>query len=87
MQRDLQGIDLTKSDVALPQPVAAAVTSVRDEIAKALSVADPSAGWTAAYSLESAAFAADGGFPGVLRAHYGCPPARRDMVVDGELAL
>src|SRR5271165_4534118 len=52
MQRDLQGIDLTKSDVTLPQPVAAAVTSVRDEIAKALRVADPSAGWTPAHSLD-----------------------------------
>ena len=49
---DLQSIDLTKSDVTLPQPVAAAVISVRDDIAKALSVADPSAGWTPAYSLD-----------------------------------
>ena len=51
MQRDLQSIDLTKSDVTLPQPVAAAVISVRDDLAKALNVADPATGWTTAYSL------------------------------------
>ena len=51
MQHDLQSIDLTKSDVTLPQPVAAAVMSVRDDLAKSLSLADPSTGWTPAHSL------------------------------------
>ncbi len=51
MQRDLQGIDLTKTKVVLPQPVAAAIVTVRDEIAKALTVADPATGWTPAYGL------------------------------------
>ena len=52
MQRALQGIDLTQQDVVLPDPVAAAVITVRDEIAKSLVVADPPSGWTAAYSLD-----------------------------------
>ena len=51
MQHDLQGIDLTKAEVVVPPSVAAAVVSVRDEIAKALNVADPATGWTPAYSL------------------------------------
>jgi nitric oxide reductase subunit B len=51
MQHDLQSIDLTKTDVILPQPVAAALVSVRDDLAKALNIADPASGWTPAYSL------------------------------------
>jgi nitric oxide reductase subunit B len=35
MRHDLQGIDLTKREVVLSQPVAAALVSVRDAIAKA----------------------------------------------------
>jgi nitric oxide reductase subunit B len=52
MQHDLQSIDLRKSAVTLPQPAAAAVVSVRDDIAKGLAVADPSTGWTPAHSLD-----------------------------------
>jgi nitric oxide reductase subunit B len=52
MQRALQAIDLTQRDVVLPDPVAAAVVSVRDDIAKSLNVSDPPSGWTAAYSLD-----------------------------------
>ena len=44
MQHGLQSIDLTKTEVVLPQPVAAAVVSVRDDVAKALNVADPPTG-------------------------------------------
>ena len=51
MQHDLQSIDLTKTEVVLPPPVAAAIVSVRDDLAKSLNVADPSTGWTPAYSL------------------------------------
>jgi len=51
MQRALRGIDLTKHEVALPDSVAGAVTSVRNELAKSLNVADPVIGWTAANSL------------------------------------
>jgi nitric oxide reductase subunit B len=52
MQRDLQGLDLTRKDVAPPPPLAAAILSVRDEMAKALNIADPPSGWTPAYSLD-----------------------------------
>jgi nitric oxide reductase subunit B len=52
MQRDLQGIDLTKPEVVLPQPVAAAIVSVRDDLADGLAVANPATGWTPAYSLD-----------------------------------
>ena len=51
MQHALQGIDLTKAEVALPDSVAGAVTAVRDDLAKSLTVPDPATGWTAAHSL------------------------------------
>ncbi|MGH6969533.1 MAG: hypothetical protein ACREEN_10565 [Stellaceae bacterium] len=51
MQRALQGIDLTKEEVVLPDAVASAFTDIRNGIAKALNVANPSTGWTPAYSL------------------------------------
>jgi nitric oxide reductase subunit B len=51
MRHLLQGIDLTKSDVVLPDSLARAVTSVRDDVARSLTIADPHAGWTPAYSL------------------------------------
>lgn len=51
MQRVLQGIDLTKSVVILPNSVAGAVVTVRNELAKSLKMADPASGWTPAYSL------------------------------------
>lgn len=52
MQHDLQSIDLTKREVVLPPPLAAAVVSVRHDLAKALGTADPATGWTPAYSLD-----------------------------------
>ena len=52
MQGELQGIDLTHPQVRLSQPLAAALVHVRDDIAKALNVADPATGWTPAYSLD-----------------------------------
>ncbi len=51
MQHALQGIDLTKSEVRLPDSVANAFLAVRDEAANSLRTAKPSAGWTPAYSL------------------------------------
>ncbi len=51
MQRALQGIDLTQTEVKLSQPLAASFVGVRDKIARALRVADPATGWTPAYSL------------------------------------
>lgn len=52
MQRAMQGIDLTKSEAALPDSVANAFLAVRDEVANSLRTANPSAGWTPAYSLD-----------------------------------
>src|ERR1700693_4618343 len=46
MQRALQDIDLTKHEVVLPDSVAGAMVTVRDELAKSLNVADPASGWT-----------------------------------------
>ncbi len=51
MQRALQRIDLTKPEVVLPDSVAAAVVTVRDQLATALNTANPAKGWTPAYSL------------------------------------
>jgi len=51
MQRELQGVDLTKPQITLPAPFAAAFVSVRDDLARSLGIADPDRGWTPAYSL------------------------------------
>lgn len=51
MQRDLQSIDLTKTEVMVPSALAAALVGVRDDLAKALNIANPPTGWTPAYSL------------------------------------
>ncbi|MGB8363841.1 MAG: nitric-oxide reductase large subunit [Rhizomicrobium sp.] len=61
MQAELQGIDLTKQVATIPHPVAAAITTLRGEIAQSLLRHDFSKGWTQAYSLDtqSAAQTAD----------------------------
>ena len=51
MRKALQGIDLTRPDVVLPDSVAKALQAVRDEVAATLHIADPQIGWTPAYSL------------------------------------
>ncbi|MEO7026860.1 MAG: cbb3-type cytochrome c oxidase subunit I [Caulobacteraceae bacterium] len=51
MQRQLQGIDLTRGVVLLPREVAAAIVQVRGDLAASLGRAQPSEGWTPAYSL------------------------------------
>jgi len=52
MQRALKGVDLTRSEVVLPEPVAAAVTTLKTEIAERLLHHDFIRGWTQAYSLD-----------------------------------
>src|SRR5579872_4068324 len=51
MQRDLQGIDLTRPEVVLPDEVAGAVATLRTEMADNLGKLDLATGWTPAYSL------------------------------------
>ena len=51
MQRELKGIDLTRSTVVLPDAVVAAITSVRADMAASLARTDRASGWTAANSL------------------------------------
>jgi nitric oxide reductase subunit B len=52
MQQSLQGIDLTRSEVQLAQPAAAALIAVRDDLANSFGVANPATGWTPAHSLD-----------------------------------
>src|ERR1700688_1653065 len=61
MQVELQGIDLSKQIATVPEPVAAAIATLRDEIARSLLRHDFAKGWTQAYSLDeqSAAETAD----------------------------
>ena len=61
MERALQGIDLTQQIATLPAAVAAAITTLRGEIAPSLLRHDFAKGWTQAYSLDeqSAAETAD----------------------------
>jgi nitric oxide reductase subunit B len=54
MQRDLQGIDLTKPQVTLPQELANAIGTLRSQMADNLGKVDPTTGWTPAYSLDHA---------------------------------
>jgi nitric oxide reductase subunit B len=51
MQRQLQGIDLTKPVVVLPDAVADAIATLRTEMATNLGKLDLTTGWTPAYSL------------------------------------
>ncbi len=52
MQVELQGIDLTKQVATVPDPVAAAIATLRGEIAQSLLRHDFAKGWTQAYSLD-----------------------------------
>ena len=61
MQAELQGVDLTKQVAVIPDPLAAAITTLRSEIVQSLLHHDFAKGWTQAYSLDqqSAAETAD----------------------------
>jgi nitric oxide reductase subunit B len=52
MQRALQGVDLTKREVVLPDALAAAIAGLRTDMAKNLGTVDLRTGWTPAYSLD-----------------------------------
>jgi nitric oxide reductase subunit B len=54
MQRQLQGVDLTKKDVAVPDELAAAIGALQKEISRSLLIVNPAEGWTPAYSLTPA---------------------------------
>ncbi|MFZ1100221.1 MAG: cbb3-type cytochrome c oxidase subunit I [Steroidobacteraceae bacterium] len=54
MQVELQSIDLTQRVADIPQPVAAAITTLRKQIAQSLLHHDFAKGWTQAYSLDEA---------------------------------
>ncbi|HVV66150.1 MAG TPA: cbb3-type cytochrome c oxidase subunit I [Rhizomicrobium sp.] len=53
MQAELQGVDLTRKDVVLPDALAAAIGAAKKEIALALLTVNPAEGWTPAYSLDA----------------------------------
>ena len=61
MQAELQGVDLSKQVTTIPDALAAAMTTLRGEIARSLLRHDFAKGWTQAYSLDaqSAAETAD----------------------------
>jgi len=52
MLAELQGIDLTKQVAVIPDPLAAAITTLRGEIVQTLLHHDFAKGWTQAYSLD-----------------------------------
>ena len=52
MREQLQHVDLTQRQAAIPDALAAAVASLRTEIAKSLGTTDVVLGWTPAYSLD-----------------------------------
>jgi nitric oxide reductase subunit B len=52
MRRELQTIDLTQSTVTIPDALAAAIVTLRTELATYLRIADRPTGWTPAYSLD-----------------------------------
>ncbi len=51
MRRQLQGVDLTKPEVRLPDELARAILTVRSDMAANLGTVDLTTGWTPAYSL------------------------------------
>jgi nitric oxide reductase subunit B len=51
MQSQLQSTDLTQPVVSVPDAMAGAITTLQLEMSAALSIANPEAGWTPAYSL------------------------------------
>ncbi len=52
MQQELQGVDLTKPQVVLPDELANAIAAVRTEMADNLGKVDRTTGWTPAFSLD-----------------------------------
>jgi nitric oxide reductase subunit B len=52
MQAQLQRVDLTKTQVVIPDALAAAIRALQKEISLALVTAKPAEGWTPAYSLQ-----------------------------------
>ena len=54
MQRQLQGVDLTKKQVVVPDELAAAIGALQKEISRSLLIVRPTEGWTPAYSLTPA---------------------------------
>ena len=57
MQRALKGVDLTQADARIAAPVAAAIKTLRTQIAQQLLRQDFAAGWTKAYILDEASAA------------------------------
>jgi nitric oxide reductase subunit B len=53
MQAELQGLDLSRTTVTVPDALAAAITTRRAEIAQSLLHHDFAKGWTQAYSLDT----------------------------------
>lgn len=51
MKRQLQGLDLTKQELRVPDELAASMTTLQRELALVLDTPNPEAGWTPAYSL------------------------------------
>ncbi len=51
MRKQLQGIDLTKREVTLPDALAKAVATLRSDMTRNLGTVDLTTGWTPAYSL------------------------------------
>ena len=52
MRQQLQGVDLTRQDVTIPEELASAIATLQTELAKNLRVVDLTTGWTPAYSLD-----------------------------------
>lgn len=54
VQHALQGLDLTRREVTLPDELAKAVVTLRDELSRRFATSDPTTGWTQAHSLSAA---------------------------------
>ena len=51
MQQQLQGVDLTRQEVTIPDALAGAIATLRGDLAKSLRTIDLTTGWTPAHSL------------------------------------
>src|SRR3984893_15039050 len=54
MRQQLQTVDLTQREVVIPEALAAAIGTLRTEMANNLRIIDLTTGWTPAYSLDEA---------------------------------
>ena len=87
MQQQLQGVDLTRREVTIPDALAGAIGTLRGDLAEESSYDRSHDRLDSRLQLERHRSAADRRFPDLLGADYGRPASRYELVLDRELAV